>query len=95
MTLRGLFLLPLMLAMAPDAFAADAKDLLKVLQSKHCPNCRLADADLVHADLRDANLSGAQLQRANLGRANLDGADLSGVDLSFTSLRGALSLIHI
>ena len=89
MTLRGLFLLPLMLAMAPDAFAADAKDLLKVLQSNHCPNCRLADADLVHADLRDANLSGAQLQRANLGRANLDGADLSGVDLSFTSLRGA------
>ena len=89
MTLRGLFLLPLMLAMAPGALAADAKDLLRVLQSNHCPNCRLADADLVHADLRDANLSGAQLQRANLGRANLDGADLSGVDLSFTSLRGA------
>jgi len=89
MRLRGLFLLPLMLAMAPEAYATDAKDLLKVLQSNDCPNCRLADADLVHADLRDANLSGAQLQRANLGQANLDGADLSGVDLSFTSLRGA------
>ena len=89
MTPRGLFLLPLVLAMAPDAYAADSRDLLKVLQSSHCPNCRLADADLVHADLRDANLSGAELQRANLGQANLDGADLSGADLSFTSLRGA------
>ena len=45
---------------------------------QRCPQCRLADVDLVHADLRDADLSGAKLQRANLSQAKLDGADLSG-----------------
>ena len=63
--------------------------LLKVLQERSCPGCRLADADLVHADLRDADLSEAKLMRANLGQAQLDGANLSKADLSFTSLRGA------
>jgi len=65
------------------------QDLMMLLGSKQCPNCRLADADLVHADLRDSNLNKAQLQRANLSRANLDGADLSEANLSFTSLQGA------
>ena len=65
------------------------QDLMMLLGSKQCPNCRLADADLVHADLRDSNLSKSQLQRANLSRANLDGADLSEANLSFTSLQGA------
>ena len=68
---------------------SSAVDLIRVLQERRCPACRLADTDLVHADLRDADLSGAQLQRANLGQARLDGADLSKADLSFTSLRGA------
>ena len=89
MALRGLLLLPLMLATAPQAWSADANDLVRVLQSGRCANCRLADADLVHADLRDADLQGAELQRANLGQARLDGADLKGADLSFTSLNGA------
>ncbi len=66
-----------------------SEDLVVLLQSKDCSDCRLADVDLVHADLRDADLSGAKLQRANLGQARLDGADLSNADLSFTSLRGA------
>ena len=66
-----------------------SEDLLKILQERSCPGCRLADVDLVHADLRDANLSEARLMRANLGQAQLDGANLSGADLSFTSLRGA------
>ncbi len=74
---------------APGVIAGDSEALLKLLQTRQCPNCRLADADLVHADLRDADLQGARLQRANLGQARLDGADLSGADLSFTSLRGA------
>ena len=65
------------------------QDLIMLLGSKQCPNCRLADADLVHADLRDSNLNKAQLQRASLSRARLDGADLSEADLSFTSLQGA------
>ena len=69
--------------------AARADDLVVLLQQQNCPDCRLADADLMHADLRDADLSGAQLQRANLGQAQLDGADLRGSNLKFTNLRGA------
>ena len=68
---------------------ARAGDLFVLLQQRNCPDCLLADVDLVHADLRNANLQRAELQRANLGHARLDGADLSGADLSFTSLRGA------
>jgi tetratricopeptide (TPR) repeat protein len=69
--------------------ASDLDDLMRLLQTKRCPGCRLQDADLVHADLRDADLGGASLQRANLGEARLDGARLAGADLSFTSLQGA------
>lgn len=74
---------------SPAARASDASAVLRLLESRRCSGCRLADADLVHADLRDADLRGAQLQRANLSRAQLDGAVLSGADLSFTSLQGA------
>ena len=42
---------------------ARADDLIVLLQRRNCPDCRLADVDLVHADLRDADLQGAQLQR--------------------------------
>ena len=73
--------------LTPQAQAYE--ELVLLLQDKRCPQCRLADVDLVHADLRDADLSGAKLQRANLSQAKLDGADLSGADLRFTSLQGA------
>ena len=89
MAIRGLLLLSLVLVTTPKAWSADANDLVRVLQSGRCANCRLMDADLVHADLRDADLNGAQLQRANLGQARLDGADLKGANLSFTNLNGA------
>ena len=70
--------------------ALGAQDpLLRLLESKRCPGCKLQDADLVHAELRDADLRGAQLQRANLSRARLDGANLQGADLRFISLQGA------
>ena len=85
--------LPLLLGMLISAttssMAADASRLEHLLRTKHCPRCRLADADLVHADLRDADLSEAKLQRANLSQVTLDGADLRNSDLSFTTLRGA------
>ena len=68
---------------------ARADDLIELLQQRNCPDCRLADVDLVHADLRDADLQRAQLQRANLGQARLDGADLRGSNLQFTNLKGA------
>ena len=72
---RAVLLLSLVLVTTPKAWSADANDLVRVLQSGRCANCRLADADLVHTDLRDADLNGAELQRANLGQARLDGAD--------------------
>ena len=72
-----------------NAQAANPDSLIRLLEQRSCPRCRLQDADLVNADLRDANLKGAQLQRANLSGAQLDGADLSGAVLSETSLLGA------
>ena len=69
--------------------SARADDLIMLLEARACPNCTLADADLVHADLRDANLNAADLRRANLSRARLDGADLRDADLRFSSLKGA------
>ena len=74
---------------ASPATAGDEEHLIQLLESRHCPACKLNDVDLTHADLRDANLKGAYLRQANLGQARLDGADLSGSDLSFTSLQGA------
>ena len=71
------------------ALSADTIAIQQLLERRACPNCRLADADLVHADLRDTDLSGANLRRANLSQVNLDGANLHNSDLSFTTLRGA------
>lgn len=75
--------------MATPARAGGQEPLLRLLEQRRCPGCRLQDADLVHADLRDADLRKAQLQRANLSRARLDGANLQGADLRFISLQGA------
>ena len=86
MPARLLLLLTVLLG-AP--LSARADDLIVLLQSRSCPNCKLTDADLVHADLRDANFNAADLQRANLSRARLDGADFRDADLSFSSLKGA------
>jgi len=69
--------------------AATPNEVLRLLEQRRCPGCRLQDADLVHADLRDADLRQALLQRANLSRARLDGANLQGADLRFISLQGA------
>jgi uncharacterized protein YjbI with pentapeptide repeats len=81
-------LLTLTLAATP-ALAGGQDPLLRLLEQRRCPGCRLQDADLVHADLRDADLRKTQLQRANLSRARLDGANLQGADLRFISLQGA------
>ncbi len=85
----GAALSALMLAAPGRALAGNQEHILRLMETKTCPSCRLQDADLVYADLRDAQLSKAQLQRANLSRAQLDGADLRGSNLSFTSLTGA------
>jgi phage terminase Nu1 subunit (DNA packaging protein) len=86
----GLPLVALLALLIPTpGKAANDGDLIRLLNQRHCPRCKLQDADLVHADLRDADLRGAKLQRANLSQARLDGARLAGADLSFTSLQGA------
>lgn len=74
---------------APPVWAGTPEDLMRLLERRDCPRCRLQDADLVRADLRDADLRNARLQRANLSGAQLDGAVLSGADLRFASLQGA------
>ena len=83
----SLLLLLTVLLGAP--LSARADDLIVLLGTGSCPDCKLTDADLVHADLRDADLKAADLQRANLSRARLDGADLRNADLRFSSLKGA------
>ena len=85
----GFALIASVFGFASPATAGDEQDLIRLLESRHCPTCQLNDVDLTHADLRNADLNGAYLQRANLSQAQLDGADLSGSDLSFTSLQGA------
>ena len=82
-------LLLLLTVLLGAPLCARADDLIVLLQAGSCPNCRLADGDLVHADLRDADLTSADLKRANLSRARLDGADLRDADLRFSSLQGA------
>ncbi|MEB3262118.1 MAG: pentapeptide repeat-containing protein [Cyanobacteriota bacterium] len=77
-----------LLSMIPAVQAGD-QDVIRLLETRRCPRCNLADADLVHADLRDADLRGGKLQRANLSQASLDGALLNDADLRFTSLLGA------
>jgi len=82
-------LLMLLTVLLGAPLSARADDLIVLLEERACPNCTLADADLVHADLRDANLNATDLRRANLSRARLDGADLRDADLRFSSLKGA------
>ena len=82
-------LLLLLTVLLGAPLSARADDLIMLLEARACPNCTLADADLVHADLRDANLNAADLRRANLSRARLDGADLRNAGLRFSNLKGA------
>ncbi|MCT0223720.1 pentapeptide repeat-containing protein [Synechococcus sp. CS-1328] len=87
--LGGLLGLSVQAAALLPARAGSMEDVMRLMDSRACPSCKLQDADLVHADLRDAALQKAQLQRANLSRAQLDGADLRGANLNFASLQGA------
>ena len=59
-----LLLLLIVLLGAPLFTRAD--NLIVLLDAGSCPNCTLADADLVRADLSDANLNAADLRRAIL-----------------------------
>ena len=58
MTARHPLMLGMLLAgtLTIPCAARASDDLLQLLQTKRCPQCSLADADLVHADLRDVDL---------------------------------------
>ena len=58
---------------------ARANDLIELLQQRNCPDCRLADVDLVHADLREASLRSADLRGSKLYGTDLRQAKLNAV----------------
>ena len=58
---------------------ARADDLIELLQQRNCPDCRLADVDLVHADLRGASLRSADLRGSKLYGTDLRQAKLNAV----------------
>ena len=61
-------LLLLLTVLLGAPLSARADDLIVLLEARSCPNCKLADADLVHVDLRNADLSATDLQRANMSQ---------------------------
>ncbi len=81
------------------AYAANRKDVNKLIDTGRCQGCNLRDADLSGQNLRGADLQGADLQgaklqkaslrAANLRNANLAGANLTEADLTLASLRDA------
>ena len=86
--------IPLGLAVAPIAHAANPDQVQRVMKTGQCPGCdlsgaNLAEANLFGANLVNANLSGANLSGANLGAANLSDANLSGANLTKASLHRA------
>ena len=83
-------LLLLLTVLLGAPLSARADDLIVLLQQQSCPNCKLADADLVHSDLRNADLRFSSLQGASLRGADLRGARLDGTDLRQADLSGTL-----
>ena len=82
-----LLLLLTVLLGAPLSTRAD--NLIVLLDAGSCPNCTLAEADLVCANQSDANLNASDLRQANLSRARVVGADLRNADLRFSNVKGA------
>lgn len=81
------------------------RNFKQLLETRACPGCDLADADLTRTELKGVNLeganlsgaklsladlSGANLKNANLQDANLGGADLAGANLTGANLTGAV-----
>ncbi len=66
-----------------------SSNVKKLKETKSCPRCDLADAQLRAMDLTGANLTGANLTGATLYGANLTGANLSRAKLFKANLTGA------
>ena len=45
---------------------ARADERIELLKQRNCPDCRLADVDLMHVDLREASLRSADLRGSKL-----------------------------
>lgn len=74
--------------------ASTPEDEARLRQTRSCPGCDLAGANLQGlvaelGDLSNANLSGANLYMATLKGANLEGANFNGADLSGAQLEHA------
>ena len=85
------YVIAIALVAAAAAFsceAARAQDAAAFLagQTRDCPGCNLAGAQLKRRNLAGANLAGANLAGAVFHRAVLRGANLSGADLTGANL---------
>jgi uncharacterized protein YjbI with pentapeptide repeats len=98
----GVFSLAIWIGGAVDASAesvAARENLQKLINTRACPGCDLADLNLTRLDLSATNLQGADLSRsrmhltnlagANLQKSDLRGAQFGGADLGGADLRGA------
>ena len=63
-----------------------ATNIQRLLDTKECPKCNLAGADLSEANLIGANLAGANLAGANLEKADLRQAYLIGSNFNNANL---------
>jgi uncharacterized protein YjbI with pentapeptide repeats len=98
----GVLSLAILVGGAVDASAesvAARENLQKLINTRACPGCDLADLNLTRLDLSATNLQGADLSRsrmhltnlagANLQKSDLRGAQFGGADLGDADLRGA------
>jgi uncharacterized protein YjbI with pentapeptide repeats len=98
----GVLSLAILVGSAVDASAesvAARENLQKLINTRACPGCDLADLNLTRLDLSATNLQGADLSRsrmhltnlagANLQKSDLRGAQFGGADLGDADLRGA------
>ncbi|MEE4135044.1 MAG: pentapeptide repeat-containing protein, partial [Desulforhopalus sp.] len=98
----GVLSLAILVGAAVEASAesvAARENLQKLINTRGCPGCDLADLNLTRLDLSATNLQGADLSRsrmhltnlagANLQKSDLRGAQFGGADLGDADLRGA------
>jgi uncharacterized protein YjbI with pentapeptide repeats len=71
------------------ATAENPNHVKRLRDTRSCPGCALADADLAGLQAELGDLRNADLRRANLYKAALRGADLTGANLVGANLEGA------
>lgn len=83
------------LVLTPSAFAVEQLYLDRLMDTKVCHHCNLADADLQNLDLTGADMSEALLKNINLNGSTLVGvwftrSRLQGANFEKANLSGAL-----